>query len=115
MADLFNRVPDLNGYAYVLKTLEASRVYQGFPIAHAGGIVFGTWLSVYLGRTIVLHGPDCPPTATTFDAVLDYGHIDAAFVVPSVLQDVSRSSDILMKLTRLTCIYYAGGACVTLR
>lgn len=104
-------IPDLNGYETVEKVAtKATRVYIGFPLFHAGGIVTGLIQSVYCDRTIVLANPDSPPTASTFATILNYGDIDGACVLPPTLQDIAKSSSIVRKLTGLKFVVVAGGA-----
>ncbi|KAK5142122.1 hypothetical protein LTR04_002333 [Oleoguttula sp. CCFEE 6159] len=108
--DFILHVPDLNGYETMEKSKSnGTRVYLGFPLFHAGGIMLGVINSVYYGMTIVLAGPDSPPTATTFSAIIDHGDIDGAYVIPSTLQDISKSSDAVEKLAGLKFVCYAGG------
>ncbi|KAK5257551.1 hypothetical protein LTR16_000330, partial [Cryomyces antarcticus] len=107
--DFILHVPDLNGYETMEKSKSnGTRVYLGFPLFHAGGIMLGVINSVYYGMTIVLAGPDSPPTATTFSAIIDHGDIDGAYVIPSTLQDISKSSDAVEKLAGLKFVCYAG-------
>ncbi|TKA77269.1 hypothetical protein B0A49_03507, partial [Cryomyces minteri] len=112
--DFILHVPDLNGYETIEKSRSnGTRVYLGFPLFHAGGMILGVISSVYHGMTIVLADPDSPPTAATFSDIVDYGDINGAYVSPSALQDISKSSDAVEKLARLKFVLYGGATLKT--
>ncbi|KAF1965986.1 acetyl-CoA synthetase-like protein [Bimuria novae-zelandiae CBS 107.79] len=109
--DAQRTIPCLDGRPTMYGTVldNAKRCYTGLPIFHGAGIASSLGAVLFNGVTMVL-GPPGIPTASVFQQMIDYGHIDTADLLPVTLEDIASSSTVLTKLQRLKFIRYVGGA-----
>ncbi|KAF2126750.1 acetyl-CoA synthetase-like protein [Dothidotthia symphoricarpi CBS 119687] len=86
------------------------RNYCAWSIFNGAGLAASIMMTCFSGKTIVLGPPEQQTTVDTFNDMLDYANIDSACCLPSVLEDIARRPDILVKLNRLRMLAYVGGS-----
>lgn len=73
------------------------------------GILGAIVLPLYYHQTIVWPPAGRPVSTDMVDELLDNVEIDACFLAPSVLEDVSQSEASLEKLKKLRYVEFGGG------
>ncbi|EWG54274.1 hypothetical protein FVEG_12530 [Fusarium verticillioides 7600] len=85
-----------------------TRQLCAMPLFHVAGICLGLYSAVFFNWIVVL--PSVGPIMQhVIEDALDHISLDSAFISPSVLQDISKSSRVLEKLSKLKFITSAGG------
>lgn len=88
----------------------ATRVFMPMPLFHAVGLEAGlVTLALYYGVPIVLGMPDVPLTAELIVECLSRSGADAAFLPPSIIEQLSRSDEGVDALKRLRILTFGGG------
>ncbi|RYP75650.1 hypothetical protein DL769_003780 [Monosporascus sp. CRB-8-3] len=78
------------------------------PLFHVAGICLGLYSAVFFRWTVILPSTG-PMMQHLIEDALDHVTFDSAFISPSVLQDISKSSHMLEKMSKLKFITSAGG------
>lgn len=98
-----------NGQPTVLSTRASrGRCYNGFPIAHGGGVCVGLMMSVYLDIVLVTVQNDPLSVQTLLQVVrqVDVGHV---VLTPYTCVDIVKSPSKQEIYDRVQFINYAGG------
>ena len=85
------------------------RNYMAWPVSSSSGISAGITDICFNNVTTVL-GPPEQATAETMDEMIRYADIDSASCVPATLEELSKYSDVLIKLRQLKHVSYVGGS-----
>lgn len=73
------------------------------------GILGALLLALYYHQTIVWPPAGRPVSVDMVDELLDNLEVDACFLAPSVLEDLSQSKSSLKKLKKLKYVEFGGG------
>ena len=132
--DAHHLMPTLDGYHPELITPKAQRpicIFATLPPFHVShsrrilasfqtvwytdikmqvaGILGALLLPLYCRQTIVWPPAGRPVSADMVDELLDNVEVDACFLAPSVIEDLSQSETSLEKLKKLQYVEYGGG------
>ena len=95
--------------SYVMELASrAARLFNAFPLFHAGGIFFPLALAVFTGVQIVLPPAGQPLDAGLASSIHQYGNVQSAVLPPATLEDISKESSSLYALRHLKYIITGG-------
>ena len=100
-------VKDRGSYVMELAS-RAARLFNAFPLFHAGGIFFPLALAVFTGVQIVLPPAGQPLDAGLASSIHQYGNVQSAVLPPATLEDISKESASLSALKHLNYIITGG-------
>ena len=100
-------VEDQDRYVMELAS-RAPRLFNGFPIFHAGGIFFPLALAVFTGVQVVLPPAGQPLNAELASLVHQYGNVQSAVLPPAILEDMCKDSSSLDAMRHLRYIITGG-------
>ena len=84
------------------------RFFLAMPLFHAAGIFLLATFPVYYGVVPVMPPPDRPMSADLADSMHLHGKLDATFVPPSLLEDISQTPSYLKNLKNIKA-FFGGG------
>ena len=83
-------------------------------IIQVAGILGSLAIPLYLKQTVVWPPTERPMSADLVEEVLDKLNIDALFLAPSIIEDLSQSQTSLEKLKRIKYVEFGGGRVVSI-
>ncbi|KAL9058454.1 MAG: hypothetical protein Q9162_001749 [Coniocarpon cinnabarinum] len=103
-------MPAYNGYETVDVARQRSRrTFYCLAPFHGAGVSLALFDSILNDVTLVMAPTTAPWNAQTFCDVLDAANVQQAAMLPHVIEDVSRSSEALKRLSTLDCVLWLGG------
>ncbi|GAB1312341.1 Male sterility, NAD-binding [Madurella fahalii] len=85
--------------------------FSFLPAFHIAGIGWGLILPMFASSIPVLPLPGRPPSTDAFLEALKYGRFDWAFLLPVIIDEVSKDAEALkLVASRLKYLFYTGGA-----
>ena len=106
--DAFRLIPSLGGSQCIGSHWEEKRVFTLFPWYHAIGLIFYLPLAIYNGFTPVLPYSQRDNKPSTLKIAIEFGGVNAAFLAPSTLIELSKDVTFFPLLERLDHITYGG-------
>lgn len=110
--DAHHMMPSLDGYGPLIippQGQDPTRIFASLPPFHVAGILGALVIPLYYHQTILWPPTSRPVSLDMVDDVLDNVEIDACFLAPSVLEDLSQSEKSLEKLRKIKFVEYGGG------
>ncbi|KAM4061584.1 male sterility protein [Hirsutella rhossiliensis] len=111
IADGQRTLPEYHGCDILWKHWEknATRMFMPMPLFHAAGLKAGFILAVYYRIPIALGMPNLPLTPDLALKCLTHSGTDAAFLPPSLIEELSRSFEGVKALRNLKFLTFGGG------
>ncbi|CEJ59944.1 hypothetical protein PMG11_08542 [Penicillium brasilianum] len=103
--DIMTSLPDLE--LSVLHKFAQDRWYTPLPSLHLVGTVMVLAMTSFLESTIVI-GPAVQPSANLVVDILQYGRVDGALMIPSLIEELCLTDTGLQSLRSLKCLLYTG-------
>ncbi|TGO07514.1 hypothetical protein BTUL_0270g00140 [Botrytis tulipae] len=98
------------GFESVDKMYEGNRIFVMFPPFHAAYIAHVIVNGISFQSSVILPLQAAIPSAQSLSGALKNNKIDVAFVVPSILEEISKSPELLKHIsTNLDTVVYSGG------
>ncbi|TGO35888.1 hypothetical protein BHYA_0142g00040 [Botrytis hyacinthi] len=98
------------GFESVDKMYEGNRIFVMFPPFHAAYIAHMIVNGISFQSSVILPLQAAIPSAQSLSGALKNNKFDVAFVVPSILEEVSKSPELLEHISNnLDIVVYAGG------
>ncbi|KAK4106758.1 acetyl-CoA synthetase-like protein [Parathielavia hyrcaniae] len=106
-----NTLPALPGTTRVDDLFLRGEFFSFLPAFHVAGIGWGLVLPMFSESIPVLPLPGRPPSTDGFLEALKYGRFDWAFLLPVIIDDVSKDDEALeLVASQLNYVFYTGGA-----
>ncbi|KAH8433484.1 uncharacterized protein LDX57_011118 [Aspergillus melleus] len=106
-----NTLPAPDGMTRIDQYFLQGEWFSFLPAFHIAGIGFGMVLAIYSRSVPVLPLPGRPPSTDAFLEAVKYGKFDWAFLVPVILDDLSKDPAALdLVASKLQYLFYTGGA-----
>ena len=86
----------------------APRIFNGFPLFHAGGLFFPLALAIFTGVQIVFPPAGQPLDAGLVSLVHRHGNVQSTVLPPATLEDISKDSSSLDAIRHLQHIITGG-------
>ncbi|KAK9442475.1 Male sterility, NAD-binding protein [Metarhizium brunneum] len=112
MVDAFRGLPEYVGTHFQWKVIESSvsKVFVPMPMFHAAGLFFGMLgLGIYSGVPTALPLLDQPLTPDLTVKCLQCSGADAAFLPPSIVEELSLMPDGVEELKKMKLVAFGGG------
>ncbi|KAL9052717.1 MAG: hypothetical protein Q9162_005218 [Coniocarpon cinnabarinum] len=106
MVDAVTFLPSTNGRNHYEDYI-GKPIYSSFPMYHCPGIFFALQTPVFLNSVYIM-GPPTPATSDTVQDILKYANPSLAYLTPSIIEGLSRTSTGLDQLKHLKHLHYAG-------
>ena len=107
---MMHKKPPL-GKQSAVAILENARVFNTMPSFHAGGICTMTFFAIWLGWCSILPPPSYKPLdATAVASALSHANASGMIVIPSILEDMSKSPTFSDSLCHVPTVIFTGGA-----
>ncbi|KAK6598613.1 nonribosomal peptide synthetase [Botrytis cinerea] len=98
------------GFESVDKMYEGNRIFVMFPPFHAACILHVLVNGITFQSSVILPLQAAIPSAQSLSGALKNNKIDVAFVVPSILEEISKSPELLGYISsKLETVVYSGG------
>ncbi|PQE04333.1 NRPS-like enzyme protein [Rutstroemia sp. NJR-2017a BBW] len=98
------------GFKSIDKMYEGNRIFVMFPAFHAAYVAHVLVNGITFQSSIILPLQAAIPSAQSLSGALKNNKFDVAFVVPSILEEMSKSPELLDHIsTNLDTIVYSGG------
>ncbi|KAI4176560.1 MAG: hypothetical protein LQ346_007859 [Caloplaca aetnensis] len=88
---------------------EGDRLYSSFPMSHGAGIIMNIILPSLLGLHCILGPANVLPNINLVESLADHGKIDIWSMVPSLVDELGETPDVLAKLKSSKFICASGG------
>lgn len=113
IGDAFHDMPNYQGAQFFLKEFadRGKKIFLTLPMFHVAGSAFFTLMTIYYGGQMRLGIPDQPVSAELVAECLSYADVDAAFLSPSILEELSLNDQGIEQLTKLSYVIFGGGKC----
>ncbi|KAF7876845.1 uncharacterized protein EAF02_008065 [Botrytis sinoallii] len=98
------------GFESIDKMYEGNRIFVMFPSFHAAYIAHVIVNGISFQSSVILPLQAAIPSAQSLSGALKNNKIDVAFVVPSILEEISKSPELLEHISNnLDTVVYSGG------
>lgn len=87
----------------------AEKIYAPVPQFHVAGVALAINVGIFYGRPLVYGVPDRPLSADLATRSLVHSGADAAFLPPSILEEMSRTEAGISALASLDIVAFGGG------
>jgi acyl-CoA synthetase (AMP-forming)/AMP-acid ligase II len=106
-------MPDYQGEKFLFEGFvsRGKKIFLPMPLFHVAGSGFFMLITVYHGAQIYLGMPDRPLNAELVTECLISAGVDAAFLPPSILEELSPSDQGIEQLLKLSYVICSGGKC----
>ncbi|KAL8922381.1 MAG: hypothetical protein Q9208_005234 [Pyrenodesmia sp. 3 TL-2023] len=88
---------------------EGDRLYSSFPMSHGAGIIMNILLPSLFGLHCILGPAGVLPNLNLVESLADHGKIDIWSMVPSLVDELGETPDVLAKLKPSKFICASGG------
>lgn len=85
------------------------RIYSSFPMSHGAGIIMNILMPAYFNLHCIMGPVNILPNITLIEALAEQARIDIWSMVPSLVDEVGETPDILAKLAPSKFICASGG------
>ena len=106
--DNFQDLPLIDGRQITMLKWQGHRVFSPLPPFHGAGITLFT-AAVYYGVVLVTPPPGPPPNLDFISAILDTPLTTAGAMLPSLVNEVANSPEVLPKIKRWAFLSFGGG------
>lgn len=107
--DAYQRFPSLGEKPWSAHVWRGKRIFTSFPWFHASGLPFLLHIAIYNDFVGVILPSVQKITGAIADSVHLHGNVEASYLAPSILVELSRNKVFLENLQRLKFISYVGG------
>ncbi|OQE47358.1 hypothetical protein PENCOP_c001G05559 [Penicillium coprophilum] len=83
-------------------------VYMAFPLFHVAGFMLSCYILIS-GSVLLFGYPRQPPNISVLRDALRVRSLEAAFIPPSIVEDIARDPEVLEDISQLRCIFSGGG------
>ncbi|KAK3167235.1 putative secondary metabolism biosynthetic enzyme [Lepraria neglecta] len=88
---------------------EGDRIYSSFPMSHGAGIIMNILLPSLFGLHCILGPAGVLPNMNLVESLADHGRIDIWSMVPSLVDELGETPDVLVKFKSSKFICASGG------
>ncbi|KIM94081.1 hypothetical protein OIDMADRAFT_136765 [Oidiodendron maius Zn] len=88
---------------------EGDRIYSSFPMSHGAGIIMNILMPALYNLHCILGPPDVLPNMGLVESLADHGKIDIWSMVPSLVDELGETPDVLAKFKSSKFICASGG------
>ncbi|KAL8722330.1 MAG: hypothetical protein Q9225_001178 [Loekoesia sp. 1 TL-2023] len=88
---------------------EGDRIYSSFPMSHGAGIIMDILLPSLFGLRCILGPAGVLPNMNLVESLADHGRIDIWSMVPSLVDELGETPDVLAKFKSSKFICASGG------
>jgi acyl-CoA synthetase (AMP-forming)/AMP-acid ligase II len=88
---------------------EGDRIYSSFPMCHGAGIIMNILMPIFFGLHCVLGPANVIPNMSLVENLADSANIDIWSMVPSLVDELGDTPDVLAKLQSSKFICASGG------
>ncbi|KAI4649945.1 putative NRPS-like protein biosynthetic cluster [Alternaria triticimaculans] len=85
------------------------RIYSSFPMCHGAGIIMNILMPIFFGLQVVMGPTNVIPNMSLVENLADSAKIDIWSMVPSLVDELGDTPDVLAKLQRSKFICASGG------
>ncbi|KAL9018038.1 MAG: hypothetical protein Q9185_004640 [Variospora sp. 1 TL-2023] len=88
---------------------EGDRIYSSFPMSHGAGIIMNILMPALFGLHCILGPAGVLPNLNLVESIVDHGEIDIWSMVPSLVDELGETPDVLAKFKSSKFICASGG------
>ncbi|KAL8651738.1 MAG: hypothetical protein Q9226_004575 [Calogaya cf. arnoldii] len=88
---------------------EGDRIYSAFPMSHGAGLIMNVLLPCLFGLHCIMGPAGVLPSMDLIDYLVDHGKIDIWSMVPSLVDELGETPDVLAKFKSSKFICASGG------
>ncbi|KAF7552329.1 hypothetical protein G7Z17_g4414 [Cylindrodendrum hubeiense] len=88
---------------------EGDRIYSSFPMSHGAGVIMDILIPSLFGMHCILGPVGVIPNIGLIESLADHGKIDVWSMVPSLVDELGETSDVLAKFKSSKFICASGG------
>lgn len=88
---------------------DAKRMFMPMPLFHMAGVIGGIMNCFYEGCPVVLGPTDRPLTSDLVTECLEQLDVDAVFLPPAIIEDISQSEEGIRALAKMHSVAFGGG------
>ncbi|KAK1704900.1 uncharacterized protein BDZ83DRAFT_594754 [Colletotrichum acutatum] len=89
--------------------IDGDRIYSSFPMSHGAGIIMNILLPSLFGLHCIMGPQGVVPNMNLIESLADHAEIDIWSMVPSLVDELGETPDVLVKLKQSKFICASGG------
>ncbi|KAK0381129.1 hypothetical protein CLIM01_01486 [Colletotrichum limetticola] len=89
--------------------IDGDRIYSSFPMSHGAGIIMNILLPSLFGLRCIMGPKGVVPNMNLIESLADHAEIDIWSMVPSLVDELGETPDVLVKLKQSKFICASGG------
>ncbi|KAI1332355.1 nonribosomal peptide synthetase [Xylariaceae sp. FL0255] len=111
ISDKYNDLPAWNGREMLMKALakRSKRLFMPMPLFHAAGMYSSLVNLIFYGTPMAYGLTDRPLSSDLAAECLRYSEVEATFLPPAILEDMSQDDSYIETLTKLKSVAFGGG------